>query len=94
MLKAEAFLRALPDGLPMPEFASEPDGSISLDWIQSRTRVLSLSVGRGDRLAYAWIDGADRGHGAARFDGSSVPARILEEISALTAHATATLRAA
>src|SRR5437867_1521130 len=30
VLMAERFLRALPDGIPMPEFAPEPDGSISL----------------------------------------------------------------
>src|SRR5262245_1333218 len=40
---AVRFLRALPDGLPLPEFAPEPEGSVSLDWIDSRNRMFSLS---------------------------------------------------
>src|SRR6266567_3104229 len=36
VLSAERFVRAMPDDMPLPEFAPEPDGSISLDWIQSR----------------------------------------------------------
>lgn len=77
---AEDFIRALPDGVPLPEFSPEPDGSISLDWIQSRHRLFSVSVGATNRLAYAWLDGADRGHAVARFDGETVPPRILEGI--------------
>jgi hypothetical protein len=80
---AEMFLRALPDGIPMPELAPEPDGAISLDWIQSRHRLLSLSLGRTLRIAYAWLDGADRGHAVDRFDGLTVPRRLLTEIQAM-----------
>jgi hypothetical protein len=83
VLFARRFLRALPESLPLPEFAAEPDGSISLDWIRSRNRLFSLSVGRSNRLAYAWLDGADRGHGVARFDGQNVPARVLEGIKGI-----------
>jgi hypothetical protein len=81
VLMAARFLRALPDGIPLPELAVEPDGSISLDWICSRNRLLSLSVGGSDRLAYAWLDGADRGHAVAHFDGQNVPPRVLESIT-------------
>ena len=77
---AEDFIRALPDGFPLPEFAPEPDGSISLDWIESRYSLFSLSIGRGNRLAYAWLDGSDKGHGVAFFDGISIPIRILSEL--------------
>ena len=77
---ASAFVRALPEGLPLPEFAPEPDGAISLDWIQSRSRLFSLSVGTNSCLAYAWLDGNDRGHAVAGFDGKTVPRRILEGI--------------
>ena len=79
-LSAEAFVRALPRGLPLPEPAPEPDGSISLDWIPSRHRMLSISVGDSIRLAYAWLDGADRGRVVARFDGIVVPRLIVEAI--------------
>lgn len=80
---AEMFLRALPEDLPMPECAPEPDGSISLDWIHTRHRLFSLSVGPNDRLAYAWLDGTDKGHAVARFDGVSVPQRVLAEIQSI-----------
>lgn len=91
---AIAFIRALPDSTPMPEFAPEPDGSISLDWISSRTRVFSLSIGASNRLAYAWLDGTDQGHAVARFDGRNVPLRIQEGIDGIVEHSNAALRVA
>lgn len=94
VFKATAFVRAMPDGIQLPEFAPEPDGSVSLDWIQSRTRLFSLSVGTSDRLAYAWLDGADKGHAVARFDGESIPPRILEDIKAILNHGHAPVRTA
>lgn len=77
---ATDFIHALPDDFPLPEVAPEPDGSISLDWIQSRGRLFSLSVGSSSRLAYAWLDGAESGHAVASFDGGDVPLRVLEGI--------------
>lgn len=79
--RAARIVRAFPAWAPLPEFAPEPDGSISLDWLQSRSRVFSLSVGRSNRLAYAWIDGGSRGHGVEHFDDERVPTRILEGIN-------------
>ncbi len=94
MFQAENFIRALPDHLPLPEFAPEPDGSISLDWIQSKHRLFSLSIGSSNRLAYAWLDGADRGHAVARFSGDKIPLRIIEGITEIMNHDYASLRAA
>lgn len=91
---AADFVRALPDGFPLPEFAPEPDGSISLDWIQSWHRLFSLSVGSTNRVAYAWLDGADKGHGVARFDGTRIPPRVLQGIQSIVNHGGASLRAA
>lgn len=82
-LRTEDFIRSLPDALPMPELSPEPDGSISLDWIRSRHRLLSLSIGTSDRLAFAWLDGSDRAHGVIRFDGERIPAPIIEGITAV-----------
>ncbi len=90
---AERFLRALPNRIPLPELAVEPDGSISLDWIRSRNRLFSVSVGRRSRLAYAWLDGADTGHGVAGFGGHSVPPRILEGVEAVVETGYVALRA-
>lgn len=77
---AVSFIRALPDNLPLPEIAAEPDGAISLDWAPSKHRVFTLSIGTTDRLAYAWLDGSDRGHGVARFDGDRIPPKLIEGI--------------
>ncbi len=91
---AEEFVRALPNDFPLPEFAPEPDGSISFDWIQSRYRMFSLSIGPDNRLAYAWLDGNDKGHGVVQFDGVTVPPRILSEIQPIVNNGKPTLRAA
>lgn len=87
-------VRALPKGVPLPEFAPEPDGSISLDWIQSRHRLFSVSVGRNNRLAYAWLDGSDSGHGVAGFDGLNIPLLVLAGIQSILSCGHASLRAA
>ncbi len=89
---AERLIRALPMDIPMPECAPEPDGSISLDWWESRYRIVSVSVSPSARLAFAWLDGTDRGHAVARFDGSAVPERLLQEIRRIMPNAS--LRAA
>lgn len=94
VLIAEEFLRALPDDLPLPEFAPEPDGSVSLDWIQSRTRLFSLSIGTSRRLAYAWLDGSDKGHAVSRFDGKHIPSRIQQGIREIVNYGHTSLRAA
>jgi hypothetical protein len=78
--RAAAFVRAIPGYLPLPEFSPDPDGAISLDWMSSRGRSLSISIGPEDRLAFAWLDGIDRGHGAVFFDGEQIPGRILYEL--------------
>ncbi len=92
VFKAVDFIRALPDGLPMPECAPEPDGSISLDWILSRHRMFSVSVGTGNRLAYAWLDGSDKGHGVAYFDGISLPIPIVSGIHMILDHSDVAFR--
>ncbi len=80
---AEDFVRALPEGIPLPEFAPEPDGSVSLDWTQSRNRRFTVSVGGSNRLAYALLDGTDKGYGVARFDRETIPTRILQGLQSI-----------
>ncbi len=70
------FLRVLPNDLPLPEIAPEPDGSISLDWSMSRVCSLTISVGSSNRLPYAWLDGIQRGHDVECFDGRTIPAPL------------------
>lgn len=89
---AMAFLRALPDHSPLPEFAPEPDGAISLDWIRSRSRLFSLSINSTNRLACAWLDGTDKGHFVVRMLDGVTPHRILEGIDAIMNHGNTALR--
>jgi hypothetical protein len=88
------FVWALPDSLPIPEFAAEPDGAISLDWIRGPYLLLSVSIGPSQRLAWAWLDGSDSGHGVLRFDGASIPDRLLDEIRRVTSDGGAPVRSA
>lgn len=85
IIRAAAFIRALPEECDMPEVGVDPDGSVTLDWIASRHRMLSIRVaGNSGRLAYAWIDGTDRGHAVAKFDRDTVPVRLMQAILAVT----------
>jgi hypothetical protein len=91
---AGGFLHALPYGVALPEFSVEPDGSISMDWIAARTRVFSVSVGTGNRLACAWLDGTNEGHCVENFDGKEIPKRIIAGIMAITTNSYVTFRVA
>jgi hypothetical protein len=91
---AADFIRAFPDNLPLPEFTPEPDGCIALDWIESPTRHLSVSFGLSNRLAYAWLDGTDQGHGVASFNGETLPPRIIATIHSIVGNGDTSLRAA
>ena len=94
--RSVAFIRALPERCDMPEVGVDPDGAVTLDWIASRHRMLSIGVaGNSDRLAYAWVDGTDRGHAVAKFDRDTVPVRLMQAIlAATTSPSDAALRAA
>lgn len=78
--RAEQLIRSLPDQALDVEFGVEPDGTISFDWDLTNVRNFSLIVGESDRIAYAWIDGTDRGHAVARMASGNLPDRILNEL--------------
>jgi hypothetical protein len=42
--------------------------------------MLTMSVGVTERLAYAWLDGSDRGHAVVRLDVKRIPSRFLDAI--------------
>lgn len=94
VIRAQDLIRILPEDVPMPSFAAEPDGSVSVDWMVSPFQLLSVSVSATDRLAFAWLDGTDRGHGAARFDGDEVPRHLLSAIREVVSHDVTAIRAA
>lgn len=77
---AKAFIRALPEGVAMPAPCPEPDGEVALEWYGGKTRILSVSFGKGDRLAYAYLNGTNRSKGVQQFDGGVVDSLLLELI--------------
>lgn len=79
-------IASLPEGIALPEACCEPDGEIALDWAPMPQRTISVSVGESDRLAYAWMDGSDRGHAVAKLSGGNLSGRVLDEIRRITAH--------
>lgn len=89
---AEALIRAIPEGVAMPEFAPEPDGAISMDWIASKHTFLSISVGPALRLPFAWVDGDESGYAVAHFDGREIPTRLIREIKSISQHRDARVR--
>jgi len=91
--RALRLIQSLPNGVPIPDVAVDPDGEIALDWMPSRTRMFSISVGDSDRLAYAWIDGSDRARGVFRFT-SAIPQPLLLQLAELTTGGRASIRAA
>lgn len=90
---AQAIISSLPDDLALPECSIEPDGCVSLDWMPTNVRTLTLSAEGSGRIPYAWVDGTDRGHAVGRFQGGELSSRIIEEIGRFSCHASS-LRAA
>lgn len=75
-----AFLRALPENVPVPDLVAEPDGEVSVEWQNGPRRVFSVSVGPHEWLSYAGLLGANRWHGVELFFGT-VPPEILRGIA-------------
>ena len=91
---AELLIRMMPDSIPMPEIAIEDDGDITFDWMKSRYCMLSASVGESARIAYAWLDGTDRGHSVTSMDTDTFPSRLYQDISRIMGTYHAALRSA
>ena len=77
--QAENFISALPEDIPLPEVAPDPDGEIAFDWIWDKGHTLSLSISPTGSLAYAWIDGEEKGHATSSFYGK-MPQRLINEL--------------
>jgi len=92
--QTEAFIRALPNDMPLPEVAADPDGSVSLDWIRSKHRMFSMSIGASNRFAYAWLNGASRGHAVFSFDGQSISQVLRASIMEVMSDGVTSFRAA
>jgi hypothetical protein len=91
---AEDLIRALPDGFPVPDVAPEPDGSISFDWTVANDQRVALSVSESNRLAFAWVNGTERGQAVVNFDGANLPEWFLHVIGPVVNYAKPTFWAA
>jgi len=91
---AEQFIRSLPNDLPSPAFSIDPDGEISVTWHVSRTRIFSVSISESERIAYAWMDGSDRGHAVDRFRAPALPIRLVSVLRMIVNNGSTTLRVA
>ncbi|MDR2689781.1 MAG: hypothetical protein LBB76_08505 [Azoarcus sp.] len=84
--KAWQFILALPDDLPNPTFGIDPDGEISMTWHVARARIFSVSISASERIAYAWMDGSNNGHGVDRFRTPVLPAMLASALRTIVAN--------
>lgn len=78
--KAWQFIQTLPAHLPDPEISADPDGDIALDWMESRDRMLSVSIRDNGDLHYAGVFGRSKVHGVDSFD-DAIPEVLLQAIA-------------
>lgn len=76
------FLRLLPLTIPLPSFAVDPDGEISIEWDHGRRRIFSVSIGRDGTLNYAGLIGHRSFHGEEPL-AWGIPKRILDGIKSV-----------
>ena len=62
-------IKAIPTDVSCPEIFYEDDGCVSLDWIISKHRVLSMSVTPKLKLCYAWLVDGEHGSNTEQFGG-------------------------
>ena len=80
--KAEQFLRALPLSIPNPEIGVDPDGEISFEWYNGRSKVFSISVSDTGKLTYAGIFGIRKVNGVEYFE-DRIPRAIINNLQRL-----------
>ncbi len=70
----------LPADIPMPSVGAEPDGHLTLEWYQSPSRVLSVSVGPAGELNYAALLGETSRRTGSEVFQNRVPGDLLQLI--------------
>jgi hypothetical protein len=81
-LRAQAFLAALPGGVPLPLIAVDPDGEMAFEWYLGPRQVFSVSVGDRYEVAYAGLFGANTSHGTEYFM-DKLPAPVIDNLRRL-----------
>lgn len=70
---AYMLIESLPLGFPRPSISAEPDGQLTLEWRNSPTRLLSVSVDPEGFLHYAGLFGASKRYGTLAYFSSTPP---------------------
>jgi len=70
-------IESLPLRFPRPSISAEPDGQLTLEWHNSPSRTLSVSVDPDGFLHYAGLFGASRRYGTLAYF-SSAPSELLQ----------------
>ncbi len=73
------FLDMLPDTIPAPEVAVDPDGMVAFEWHEEPRWVFSVSFETNGELVYADLFGNSKTHGNENF-GQALTQSILDSI--------------
>lgn len=76
-LLAKTFLSQLPNNMPTPEIAIDPDGEISFEWYISDRKLVVLSIGGNGEINYVGVIGKNRQKGKEHYN-QQIPKTILE----------------
>jgi hypothetical protein len=82
---AKRFIWALPSSLSAPELTVDRDGEINFDWFGLRGRMLTVSLRKDGRIAYACRISQRRNYSGTEEFIDSIPKKIVESIKAATA---------
>jgi hypothetical protein len=67
--RAEEFLNVIPPIVPLPDVMVHPDGEIAFEWHVGQSRVLTVSVGPIESIAFAALLGTSTVYGRESFTG-------------------------
>jgi hypothetical protein len=84
-LRSRQFLSRLMGQFPAPTTSATPGGSLAFEWFVSPKRRFLVSIGEGERIAYAGLFGADPAHGTAEFT-DEMPPEIVQHLRRLFFH--------
>lgn len=70
LVNAANVIKALPRYVPAPELAPTSFGEIDFDWRFGHMKTLNISITDTSELIYAYMIGAEKGHGSVPFDGT------------------------
>src|SRR5882724_6307634 len=61
--RAYHFIETLPDRVPSPSVATDPDGNLTFEWYRTPERNVSVSVSSAGELHYAALLGSSKSYG-------------------------------